>query len=295
MNILGAGLTGCLAGFYFPDSVIHEFKNTPNKHSALLRFRSDEISKLTGIKFKKVKVQKGIFYDNKFVQPDIAICNMYSRKVTGGLAGRSIWNTREAERWIAPNDFHEQMLNKLSKRIVYDSKLDINNCDKPVISTLPINVISNMIGAPAYGRLIGDAKPIYVTTVHIPDCELYQTIYYPSLNNSIYRASLTGDKLIIESVCDIDIYEVQYVLSTFVIDNYEVINFNIKQENGKFLPLPEDERKTAMYTMTKHFDIYSLGRHATWRKIMLDDIPNDLRQIEKMIRNNAYDLMVGKA
>ena len=68
MNIIGAGLTGCLAAYAFKDAVIHEYLKEPRVHKAVLRFRTDEVSKLTGIPFKKVLVHKAVSVSGGFVQ-----------------------------------------------------------------------------------------------------------------------------------------------------------------------------------------------------------------------------------
>ena len=42
------------------------------------------------------------------------------------------------------------------------------------------------------------------------------------------------------------------------------------------------------------YGIYSLGRHATWRKILLDDVVGDIERIQSMMKTSAYDRMLGK-
>jgi hypothetical protein len=46
-----------------------------------------------------------------------------------------------------------------------------------------------------------------------------------------------------------------------------------------------------LYTITVQHDIFSLGRFACWRNILLDDVYHDVRRIEQMTSMNNYDLM----
>lgn len=296
MIILGAGMTGCLAAYAFKNAVIHEYLETPNTHSALLRFRSDKVSELTGIPFKKVKVHKGIYHGGQFVQPDIRVMNLYSNKVTGGAYDRSIADVNPSVRWVAPIDFHSRMLDRLSDRIVTGSDIDIDSCDRPVLSTLPLPVLCNKIGHSIQIPQAEEARPIYVSTVAIRRCDVYQTVYFPGNDTSVYRASITGDRLIVESIHPIKETTIQHMLSdVFGIPNdVKLFQMNVEQKLGKFAPLDDDIRKMLMYNITKDYGVYSLGRHATWRKVLLDDIVQDISQIERMIKHSAYDLMVGK-
>jgi hypothetical protein len=46
-----------------------------------------------------------------------------------------------------------------------------------------------------------------------------------------------------------------------------------------------------MYEMTTRFGIYSLGRFATWRNILLDDVLNDIFRIREMMNGTDYDFV----
>lgn len=302
MIIIGAGLTGCIAAHIFPNSQIHEYLEVPKVHKALLRFRSDAVSSLTGIPFKKVKVYKGVYKDCQFINPSIRDMNHYSRKVSGGIYDRSIGNLDPDVRYIAPYDFHQQLLERLSSRIVYGSSASLVGFAEPVISTLPLPVLLRKVGREfSYGsenKL--DSSPIYVTTLNVSDCESFQTIYYPGQDTKVYRASLTGDKLIIESIERITYKDVKYVISSFGLakdkccGGPDFSDRNVEQTIGKFVPLEENYRRELMYTITNEHGIYSLGRHATWRKVLLDDIVNDCHRILSMINTSQYDKMIGK-
>lgn len=296
MNIIGAGLTGCLAAYAFKDAVIHEYLKAPRVHKAVLRFRTEEVSKLTGIPFKKVMVHKAVSVSGGFVTPNLRHMNHYSLKVTGGYSERSIGNLEPAIRYIAPIDFHQQMLDHHKDRIFYESDVPLTEMTTPVISTLPLSVLISKFKLDA--QLPKEAlasAPIYVTTVEFTHCDLYQTIYFPELNASVYRASMTGSQLIIESMSSIGPQDIDMVRKTFGLnENCSYVVNNMEQKIGKFEPLEETYRKQLMYDITTALGIYSLGRHATWRKILLDDVVNDIQRIESMLKTSAYDRMLGK-
>lgn len=297
MNIIGAGLTGLLAAYAFKDSVIHEYLEAPRVHKAVLRFRTEEVSKLTGIPFKKVLVHKAVSVSGGFVTPNLRHMNHYSLKVTGGYSERSIGNLDPAIRYIAPIDFHQQMLDHHKDRIFYGSDVPLTQMSIPVISTLPLRVLVDKFSLDA--NLPKEAlasAPIYVTTVDFTHCDLYQTIYFPELNNPVYRASMTGSQMIIESMSPIAIENIKQVKDTFGINGIWSIGVhNMEQKIGKFEPLEEEYRKQLMYDITTALGIYSLGRHATWRKILLDDVVHDIERIQSMMKTSAYDRMLGKA
>lgn len=298
MNIIGAGLTGLLAAYAFKDAVIHEYLKEPRVHKAVLRFRTEEVSKLTGIPFKKVLVHKAVAVSGEFVTPNLRHMNHYSLKVTGGYSERSIGNLEPAIRYIAPIDFHQQMLDHHKDRIFYESDVPLTEMTTPVISTLPLSVLVDKFKLDAQLPIAALASaPIYVTTVDFTHCDLYQTIYFPELDTPVYRASMTGNQLIIESMKPVTHDVIRKVVETFGLAGsmyYAMGLFNMEQKIGKFNPLEENYRKQLMYDITESLGIYSLGRHATWRKILLDDVVNDIQRIESMLKTSAYDRMLGK-
>jgi len=293
MVILGAGLTGCLAGYAFKNAVIHEYLDTPNTHKALLRFRTDKVSQLTGIPFKKVKVHKGIFYMGEFVQPSLFLSNLYSYKVTGGYYDRSISDISSSVRYVAPANFHELMLNHLDNRISYGSNANLSELKRPVVSTLPLPILASKLGIETPIKKAEKQKPIYVSTREIKNCDMYQTVYFPG-NTPIYRASITCNQLIVESVAPVGDTVIDELLTTLgIVSDFNTVTSHYRQEFGKFVPLEEEYRKDLMYKISSEHNIYSLGRHATWRKVLLDDVVQDIDRIESMMKTSAYDRMLG--
>ena len=60
-----------------------------------------------------------------------------------------------------------------------------------------------------------------------------------------------------------------------------------EQYLGKIKPINEELRKQFIFEMTSKYGIYSLGRFATWRQILLDDVADDIQHIEKFIRSSS--------
>lgn len=294
MIILGAGLTGCIAAHVFKEAQLIEPLAKPSLHKAVLRFRSDAIAQITGIPFRKVEVRKGLISQGVWAEPNIRLLNQYSQKVAGGTYERSVGNLSTDVRWVAPIDFHQRMLDNLGPRVVLGSFPDIEELQRPVVSTLPLPVLIKQFNLDSGFLNVHSARPIYVTTVTLHDCDVFQTAYDCDLGSDVYRASITGNQLIIESVQPITKMNVNYVCDWFGVECYDDYVMNTEQKFGKFIPLEDEFRKDYMYMLTNQYGIYSLGRHATWRKIVLDDVVNDINRIESMLRTSAYDRMLGK-
>lgn len=310
IRIAGAGLTGLIAGHAFRGAQIFESASledvSRNEHTALLRFRSDAVSKVTGIPFREVKVQKSI-WDGKHVPYDIALGNMYSRKVlqgTGGkISGRSILNLEPARRFIAPPDFISRMREALSHQITYSRPIDFDSLfafenQHPVISTVPLPIVCSAairgsgFADPAFAEPHCLYAPIQVTRYKLDDVDLHQTIYFPGAYTDIYRASITGDTLIVEAVAS-DVQptrnELEMIMTAFglVGCGMELIDSKL-QQYGKVVDIPTPQRRALLRSLTARANIYSLGRFATWRNVLLDDVANDIEAIRRMISSDAY-------
>lgn len=300
MIIYGAGMSGLLAATMLRrfDPVIHEAApELPNNHAALLRFRTDAVSKATGISFKKVWVQKAVMGEDGKLQSYASIKdqNCYSLKVSGEVRGRSIGNLAAGERYIAPEDFISQLAKGL--KIEFGKPLDrytieLSDKSKPVISTIPMNVLM--------GIADWNEKPEFkyneITTISAeivsPNFEIYQTIYYPYDECVAYRASVTGNKLIVEFVGDREDLQVlplkgvlrEYLKDFMAGDSFCLENISIKkQKYGKLVNSTGRMGKEFILAMTDLHGIYSLGRFATWRQILMDDVVQDVKLIEQMI------------
>jgi hypothetical protein len=294
MKIIGAGMAGLLAANMLRrhNPVVYEQRETlPDNHAAVLRFRNEGVSRATGIPFKKVKVQKAIIDERGAIHTttNLRLSNMYAQKVIGRVVTRSIINLDPEERFIAPQDFIQQMAQCVD--IVFNSAIDLSqeeNSSEPVISTMPMPVLMTQLGwdsMPVFG-----SSPIWVVTAEIldPIVDVYQTLYFPDPDLPLYRASITGNKVILEFMKDPEGTSCGSLadewLTAFGIQPRVLANEKISvQRYGKISPINDLLRKNFIFTASQQHHIYSLGRFATWRQILLDDLVNDIQFIESFI------------
>ena len=65
---------------------------------------------------------------------------------------------------------------------------------------------------------------------------------------------------------------------------------NEEQNNGKIVKMNDSIRKNFILQATLRYNIYSLGRLAIWKNIVLDDMYKDMLKIKKLM-NSHYDLV----
>lgn len=299
MLIIGAGLAGLIAAHAFQKAIIYERNALDTvSHQALLRFRSPAVGEFVGIPFRKVRVHKGIYHDHAFVAPSIRYANWYAQKCTGKLIGeRSIWNLEPVDRYIAPENFISRLIEQCGSRIIWDTEIDDNyifqNELDRIISTIPMSVMCDLCP-----QQVPRDPPhflhsqIAVQRWRIPGADVFQTIYYPSLNTEVYRASMTGDILIIEAIGNkIEPAQVEYVKRSFgLLHDEEQLLSRASQRFGKIVPIEDGWRKQFMFNLTAQRNIFSLGRFATWRNILLDDVLHDIAVIKQLMNVSKYDL-----
>jgi len=296
MKIVGAGMAGLIAAHNFRGAhIVEKQSGLPDNHNALLRFRTDNISNITKIPFKKVTVRKAIVHNNVFADfPNPYLANQYSLKVTGELIDRSIWNVETETRYIAPADFVKQLGD--GPHIDYNTDWEPHNISEPVISTIPMPVLMRKLEWPDIPKF--SSKPIWALSAQLEgfSSNVCQTIYFTSLEVPQYRASLIGQSLIIEcidnpaSTEDSLVAMAQEVLEFFGIPTglAEITNLVLKEQKfGKIVPIDDELRKDFMYTATRDFNIYSLGRFATWKQILLDDLVQDMEIIKSLVSNEG--------
>jgi hypothetical protein len=298
--IIGAGFAGLIAGYVFPKMPIAE-RNARGEggHRALLRFRSPVVSELTGIPFRRVIVRKGIWYKGRFHEPSPMICNQYAEKVVGRVEDRSIWNIDTVERYIAPRDLADQMSEALKERIAYECDVNFVTLGK-TISTVPLPTIAGALGIP-FDPADFHFSSIRVSRATLPNCDTFQTVYFPDPRFGLYRASITGDELICEWIGEPDDGQESSAMMALtnlarafglprILDYAPVLIMDAaRQEVGKISPIDEGKRKALVARLTREHDIYSLGRFATWRQIMLDDIVHDAHVIKRLMGATEYD------
>jgi hypothetical protein len=304
MIIIGCGLAGLLAARYFNHltPVIYEKNDTvPNNHSALLRFRSDIVSNMIGIPFKSIEVTKAILTEDGIIQDTASLRdhNAYSFKVLGRIVPRSIVNLSRGSRYIAPENLIPILLDganvclQTDGRDLFASNGSVYNT--PIISTIPMPVLMKILNYPHTEQF--DYRPTWNVNCKLYEVEAYQTVYVPYGPYSPYRVSITGNKFTLEYAKAPDASQLEEDIETFIrhmfgghkID-YSHITLR-QQEFGKIMSISDQVRKDFMFWASNKHGIYSLGRYATWRNILLDDLVKDLHMIAKFMSNNsAYEL-----
>lgn len=285
-TIVGAGLAGLIAAHAWPRAAIVESAPAPvAMHKALLRFRSDAVAKLTGIEFRRVRVRKGIWSEGGFTAPNIRVANLYARKVLGSLgADRSIWNLDAAERYVAPDTLYEQLIVAASDRIEWGRQFDFAAArSEPIVSTAPVHATLDALGI--NHSIEFRRAPITVQRFRVAGADLYQTIYFPDGDTPIYRASFTGATLIVELVPTpgIEAYDLTLLERAFGVDLSAAESLgSVKQTYGKIAAIDDATRKAMLLRLTDEHGIYSLGRFATWRNILLDDVVDDIAVIKRL-------------
>ena len=131
----------------------------------------------------------------------------------------------------------------------------------------------------------------------MPRCDVFETVYFPSPKLSVYRASITGDLLIVESKGELGQLDADAARLALGVDpaDCELIDKG-RQEFGKIVALPDEVRKRIMFELTHWHGIYSLGRFALWRNILLDDVVSDLDVIKRLLNSaSSYDAARARA
>jgi hypothetical protein len=262
-----------------------------NNHTAVLRFRDDRISKFLNVPFKEVKINKGISYENKiYSNSNLKLSNMYSQKVTGKILDRSINNLSPDIRYIAPADLMDHLVYGLDIEYGVDINSKVfENPDTPTLSYCKMPDLMDKLGMdkPEFSF-----SPVYTLNAKIedPECEVYQTLYYPGHEN-YYRASITGNQLIVEYIDHSDEIEedIKTIMNDFGFLDYKVSEVKLNTiPVGKMSPINEKLRKDFIYKLTNDYNVWSFGRNGIWKSITLDRLFDDIHKIDRMITNGLY-------
>ena len=291
--IVGAGLAGLLAAHAWPHARVFEAMERPRAtHRALLRFRSASVARLTGIDFRRVQVRKGIWSEGDFRAPSIRLANLYARKVLreDRLTGeRSIWNVEPVERFIAPDTLYEQLIDAVRDRIEWGTAF---TPPAGSVSTIPMPSLLALLGIEHSIQFV--RAPITVFRFSIPRADIFQTVYFPDHDTSIYRVSITGNTLIAEFAAQTEALhgsDLFMIEQAFGIDASNLVcREMVEQRFGKIEPIADDERKSLLFRITHEHGVYSLGRFATWRNILLDDVIDDIVAIKRLARAAPYEI-----
>lgn len=288
--------------------IVERQSGLPNNHHAVLRFRTNRVSDACHIPFREVRVFKTIVGDFDPVNASL----LYSRKVTGRYEVRSIKSLDPVDRYIAPPDFIAQAAASLNIAYGVDAKgyfsdLDARADGPPIISTMPMPILMDLLEykgeRPDFGH-----SPGWTAQLTIPNCDVFMTAYVPEMGRDLYRISITGDRLIMEFVGDMPNEAVATVMARDGID-VAASAFGLHRADlphecqltpARYAKLnrlsPRDQRlaKDFMYWASTHYNVYSLGRFATWRSdLLLDDVVTDVLAIERWITSGSYELRKG--
>lgn len=311
--IIGAGMAGLLAGNILRrhnTQIVERQPELPNNHHAVLRFRTTRVSDACHIPFREVRVHKMVIGDYNPIQAAM----LYSRKVTGRYELRSIKDLSPADRYIAPVDFIAQAAGSLNIAYGVDAVSYFNPLSDreefdaiPIISTMPMPALMDLLEYPGE-RPVFKYEPGWTARATIPDCDVHITAYVPEPVFPLYRASITGNELIMEFVggmgCGSEALPwaesaLDRVVSAFGLEP-ELSHSGMVLSGSRYAKLghlsPKD-RKLAedfMHWASMHFNVYSLGRFATWRSgLLLDDVVSDVLRIEHWISSGKYMLKKG--
>lgn len=293
-TIIGAGLAGLLAGSVFPRAKIFERGSEQQaSHKAVLRFRTPAVGEAVGVEFKKVTVHKGIWANGFFARPNIQLANLYSKKVINRYADRSIWKIEPSERFIAPEDLIEQMVERCARRIEWDCSVGLgllrDASNAPIVSTIPMNLMCDMVMDPNAPCPDFKFAPITVRRWRIPDADVFQTVYFPDPETNLYRVSITKGLMIAEYMNEADSY---HFFDAFGLNSSDCVALdNSKQRYGKIAEIDNDWRRSFIHHLSSTQSIYSVGRFATWRNLILDEVIHDLHVVKKLIASSEYDRM----
>lgn len=290
IKIYGAGMAGLLAGVIlskkFNIQIIEKQPKLEKKHFALLRFKDNSIEEATGIQCQKVTIKKAICYSNQlYKESNILFDNLYSKKVTNKILDRSIGNLQSGTRYIPPHDFYEQLIELNKGKIQLNT--EVKELEENAISTIPLfNMYKNF----KKDNIQFQHKSIYVKCFKCYHINVHQTIYFPEeiAQYSAYRISIIGDRIICECISPQTpsstlLYQINkaFGISSKYIRT-ESMDIN-EQQLGKIIPINEQQRQTILYNLTEQHGIYSLGRYACWRNIMLPDVVKDIHKISNWI------------
>lgn len=311
MIIIGAGMAGLLAGGMIRDEPVTIYERAtslPNNHSAVLRFRSSIVGDTLGIEFKAVNMMKAVDMWRNPVADSLA----YSKKTNGSATLRSVMTAdgAVAKRYIAPENLIQLMADRVNGEIVYNSVAHPLKLieDDIVISTIPMPALMNLLSyspRPDFKYVNG-----FNINCTLQNADAYVSVYVPHPEFLFNRVSITGNKLTIEfSLPHDNADSVKKLVDAYcsndeVVDNFieeALMHLGIEgndyddvivkaQPYAKILPIDEGERRRFIVWASDTYNIYSLGRFATWRPgLLMDDVVDDVRKIRRIMKHGSYE------
>lgn len=321
--VLGAGLAGTMMARvlsdHYPDKslLVIDQRPTPDirNHWALLRFRNLDVARALGVGVEEIEVEKAVYWQGRLhYSADIAMNNTYSLKTYGQIGNRSLKQLGMAKRYLPlttpqpKNCLWGHKLNSLQPGIVTASRSEGDGtvgawCEikyNVCISTLPMDVLLNATaGLPdqlfflTREKLVSESIFVFRKTIKDIRCSVNQTIYFPESRFKVYRATLERGTFIVEYMdddADGIVEELPEVVGCFGLPFSRAIFGELQpsdyhtQQNGKTLGIDDDQRRSIIYSLTDVYNLYSVGRFATWRPLRADQLVEDVYKVERMIR-----------
>lgn len=294
--IAGAGMAGLLAANLLRGrqvTILERQSALPNNHHAVLRFRSRSVSDETGIPFRQVRVFKSCD------EPDpVKAGVLYAHKVLGRYEMRSALKLEAADRFIAPPDFISRMSRGQMIRYRIDAAKEMGK-GAPFISTMPMSALMDALDYPG-PRPAFRSSAGWTIKARIQHCDLFVTRYVTSPDMPFYRVSVTGDELMVEGVGhpppETQLEKMLWdACGPLGISPMYVTDITCHpSQYAKLISLSPEDRRAAddfIFWATITHGVYSLGRFATWRPgLLLDDLVNDIRKIERWIDSPRYEV-----
>lgn len=181
------------------------------------------------------------------------------------------------------------MLDHVADRVHWNCPADFEGMRTPCVSTAPLPAVLAALGEPHDGVEFLRAA-IHVARFRIRAADVFQTIYFPDQKHSLYRASITGDLLIAEFInAPIGGWESELARAFGAALDLEPLG-EVRQQYGKIAPIDEAARRALILRLTERHRIFSLGRFATWRNLLLDDVVDDIGVIRRLLDASNYEL-----
>jgi hypothetical protein len=214
--ILGGGVTGAIAAFYLPDSIVIDKGVTPEFLGPHYVWDTPETRKLCedlGLPINKRKVRIGVWYDGKFVEPDARLRNLYRLKLDDMTASMSELNDTIDVIDITFEALHKALLDRIKDRLrvgtvtrVTQTKVNSTagtfDADE-IISTIPLIDLLELMGQKT-DKLASTYQPLTFVLIDLPKSHHfwksgYDYIYFPGPDELFYRLTL-GEPCVLEFV-----------------------------------------------------------------------------------------------
>ncbi len=309
--IIGAGLAGSItAGAlsqYKPivlEKKIVSFKSLSN-HYAVMRLRNPDVAKYIGCNIEEIKLAKSIFFlDRLWNEATITMNNLYSMKIYHSLGRRSLLDLGSCKTRFLLKDAlsieptaqteYGCNINKIEDGKIYYQDEKIITYDI-CVSTMPMPALIKLCDIVT--PIDFTWQPIYIATAKaLFNSKVHQTIYFPEDKFAAYRATLEGNKLMVESMKKLEnnIYfekELEKIITIFGLRKKDFSSFVFnKQSPGKIISIDDDWRRRIILNLTKKHNIYSFGRYAVWRSLRTDHLLDDIEKIKRLIRIEKGDV-----